>query len=141
MLEIPRILLMLGWNKRPLTYDDFLWACDLLGIKVQRPPMKTPGMYFDCRGRQIISLSSRLQGVSLWRVAFHELAHSQLHAPGLRCFCSGSVSKAEAEADALGLSSVLDQPKLYRILAEGELHDFPQKMIATRLKIAEQRLF
>jgi hypothetical protein len=141
MLEIPRIFRVLGWNKRPLTYDDFLWACDELEIKVQRPLMKTPGMYFECRGQQVVSLSSRLQGVSLWRVAFHELAHSQLHAPGLRCFCPGSVSKAESEADALGLSSVIDEPKLYRIIAEGELHDFPQKMVAARLKIAEQRLF
>jgi hypothetical protein len=64
-----------------------------------------------------------------------------LHAPGLRCFCPGSVSKAEAEADALALSSVIDEPKLYRIIAEGELHDFPQKMVNARMKIAEQRLF
>jgi hypothetical protein len=41
----------------------------------------------------------------------------------------------------LGLSTVSNKPKLYRIIAEGELHDFPQKMVAARLKIAEQRLF
>lgn len=141
MLVVPLIFRVLGWSKRPLAYDDFLWACDDLGILVQRPHMKTPGMYFDCRGRQIISLSSRLWGVELWRVAFHELAHSQLHAPGLRCFCRGSVSKAEAEAEVFGLVSVIDEGKLSRIVAEGELHDFPQKMVAARLKVAEQRLF
>lgn len=86
-MQVPRIFRVLGWNERPLTYEDFLWACDVLGILILRPSMRTPGMYFDCRGRPIISLSSRLQGVELWRVAFHELAHSQLHAPGLRCFC------------------------------------------------------
>lgn len=141
MLEVPRIFRVLGWNKRPLTYDDFLWACDELGIKVQRPPVKTPGMYFECRGQQVISLSNRLQGVSLWRVAFHELAHNQLHAPGLRCFCPGWVSKTESEAEALALCSVIDGPKLYRIVAEGELYDFPRKMVNARLKVAEHRLF
>lgn len=141
MLLIPRILVILGWNKRPLTYDDFLWACDELRIKVLRPPTKTPGMYFECRGAKIISLSSRLQGVSLWRVAFHELAHSQMHAPGLRCFCPGSVSKAESEAEAIGLSSVIDEAKLYKIIMEGELHDFPQKMMKARMKVLERRQF
>lgn len=140
-MHVPRIFRVLGWNERPLTYDDFLWACDLLGILILRPHMRTPGMYFECRGRPVISLSSRLQGVELWRVAFHELAHSQLHAPGLRCFCPRSVSKAEAEADALALSSVIDEPKLYRIIAEGELHDFPQKMMSARIKVLEQRQF
>ena len=141
MIVVPLIFRVLGWSRRPLTYADFLWGCDHLGNLVQRPHMKTPGMYFDCRGRQIISLSSRLWGVELWRVAFHELAHSQLHAPGLRCFCPRSVSKAEAEADALALSSVIDEPRLYRINAEGELHDFPQRMMSARIKVLEQRQF
>ena len=92
-------------------------------------------MYFECRGRRIISLNSRLQGVDPWPVSFHELAHSQLHAPGLRCFCPRSVSKA----DALALSSVIEEPRLYRIIAEGELHDFPQKMINAGIKLLEQR--
>jgi hypothetical protein len=36
---------------------------------------------------------------------------------------------------------VINEPKLYRIIAEGELHDFPQKMVAVRQKAVEQRLF
>lgn len=39
------------------------------------------------------------------------------------------------------LRSVIDEPKLYRIVAEGELHDFPPSMIAAKLKVAEQQLF
>lgn len=138
-MHVPRIFRVLGWNERPLTYEDFLWACDELGILLQRPHMRTPGMYFDRRGRQIISLSSRLQGVELWRVAFHELAHSQLHAPGLRCFCPRSVSKAEAEADDLGVTAVLDDGTLYRVMS-GELHDYPQKIVRARIGIAARRL-
>ena len=141
MLEVPRIFRVLGWNKRPLAYDDFLWACDDLGIMVQRTPTETRGMYFECRGAPVISLSDRLFGVELWHTAFHELAHSQLHAPGLRCFCPASVSKAESEAEALGVSSVIDEPTLIRIVADGELHDFPRRMLKARVRIRQRRQF
>lgn len=141
MLHVPHIFRVLGWNKRPLTYDDFLWACDELGIRVQRTPTQTRGMFFECRGEPIISLSARLLGVELWHTAFHELAHSQLHAPGLRCFSPASVSKAEAEAEALAVSSVLDEPSLIRIVGGGELHDYPRKLVMARIKLRQRRQF
>jgi hypothetical protein len=35
---------------------------------------------------------------------------------------------------------VIDGPKLYRIIVEGGLHDFPQKIANDRMKIAERLL-
>lgn len=51
-----------------------------------------------------------------------------------------SVSKAETEADDLGVTAVLDEGTLYRVMS-GELHDYPQKIVRARIGIAERRLF
>lgn len=136
MINVPRIFKSLGWNKRPLTFADFEWAAAALGVIVQRAPIVTPGMHFECKGRPVITLSSRLQGVRLWHVAFHELAHAALHPPGLRCFSPRYVSKAEGEAEFLSICSVLDEQTLYRILAHGELHDYPRQLVKERMRIA-----
>lgn len=135
MPRVPHILTLLGFNKRPLTFEDFEGACDQLGVKIQRANILTPGMYFVCRDVPIITLSSKLQGVRLWLVAWHELAHHLLHAPGLRCFSPGSVSKAEAEAELISLCAVIDEDTLFRILAYGELHDFPCDVMKKRMRL------
>ncbi|HZH33008.1 MAG TPA: hypothetical protein VEY11_19730 [Pyrinomonadaceae bacterium] len=138
MLNIPRILLSIGWNQRPLTWDDFEALCDYLGIEVQRVSMITPGMYFLCRDRPIISLSTKLYGVRLWLVAWHELAHHLLHAPGLRCYSSMSVSKCEAEAEFIGHYSILDENTLTGIISRGDLHDYPRDVLKRRLRMVDR---
>ena len=141
MLYIPRILIDLGWNRRPLTFDDFERTSDALGVVVQRAPIKTPGMYFVCDRQPFITLSNRICGLHLWLVAWHEMAHHLLHDPGLRCFSPGSVSKAEAEAEAISISAVLDEPTLRRIIGHSELHDLPRAIIKKRLRILSRRGF
>lgn len=135
MLNIPRILLSIGWNQRPLTWADFEALCEYFGIEVQRVSMTTPGMYFLCRDKPIISLSTKLYGVRLWLVAWHEMAHHLLHPPGLRCYSPMSVSKCEAEAEYLSLGSVLDENSLIRIVSHGELHDFPRDVLKRRMRM------
>jgi hypothetical protein len=137
-MNIPHLLKILGWNERPLTYIDFEVTCEQQDIQIVRPHMKTPGMYFHCEGVPVIALSDHLVGVQLWRVAWHEMGHHLLHPPGLRCFTRGTVSKIEAEADAIGLRAVLDDTTFYRILAEGELHDYPADILRKRMKMVKQ---
>lgn len=138
---VPGVLAALGFNHRPLTYPVFEDTSRALGVEVLRADTPTPGMYFVQRGKPFIGLSTRLSGVQLWYVAWHEMAHHLLHAPGLRCFSPRSVSKAEAEADDIALCAVIDDETLYRIIAFGELHDFPQKMMKARMKILERRIY
>jgi Zn-dependent peptidase ImmA (M78 family) len=138
MLNIPRILLTIGWNRRPLTWDDFEALCAHLKIEIQRAPIITPGMYFLCRDQPIISLSTKLYGVRLWLVGWHELAHHLLHAPGLRCYSPGSVSKCEAEAELIGHYSVLDESTLTGIISRGDLHDYPCDVIKRRLRMVDR---
>jgi Zn-dependent peptidase ImmA (M78 family) len=135
---IPHLLTLLGWNRRSLTFTDFEEACAQQEIIIQRADIKTAGMYFVCDDQPFITLSNQIEGVRLWLVAFHELTHHLLHPPGLRCFSPGSVSKAEAEAQILAICSVIDEATLYRILREGELHDFPKDMMRLRTRVVER---
>jgi Zn-dependent peptidase ImmA (M78 family) len=139
-VNLPHLLKLLGWNKRPLTYEDFEAACEQQEITVQRAPIKTLGMYFVCDDQPVITLSTKLHGVRLWLVAWHEMTHHLLHPPGLRCFSRGTVSKLEAQAQVIGICSVIDENTLYRILVHGELHDYPKDMLALRMKITAQHI-
>lgn len=139
MKYIPRILVVLGWNKRPLTFEDFEEACKHQEVEILWLHMPTRGMYFVCKGRPFIALSTRLFGIELWRTAWHEFGHYLLHQPALRYFSRGTLSKAEAEAEAISLCAVLDEPTLRRIIAHGELHDYPTKLINQRLRLLGRR--
>lgn len=136
-MHIPQLLRELGWNQRPLAYSDFEALCAHLGVEVLRAATATPGMYFVRAGRPFIGLSSKLSGVGLWCVAWHEMAHHLLHAPGLRCYSPSSVSKAEAEAELIALCAILDEETLTRLLAHGELHDYPRDLLNKRLRLLE----
>lgn len=135
MLAVPQQLLSLGWNQRQLTYTDFEAACEQHGIRILRANTKTLGMYFICEGIPHIGLSTKLCGVKLWFVAWHEFVHHLLHPPGLRCFTKGTIRKIEYEAHSLAICAVIDEDTLYRILANGELHDFPKDMMKLRMKV------
>lgn len=137
MFNVPHELIEIGWNRRPLSYTDFEILCKSSCIRVLRCGFPTPGMYFDCRDRPFIALSERLRGYRLWLVAWHELAHHLLHAPGLRCYSPMSVSKAEAEAELIALCAVLDERTLARIISLGELHDYPRELLQRRLRVME----
>jgi Zn-dependent peptidase ImmA (M78 family) len=134
-VNTPHIMKLIGIDQRSLTYTDFEIVCDQQEILVNRANIKTPGMYFVCEKRPVITLSSKLNGVRLWLVAWHEFAHHLLHPPGLRCFSRGTVSKMEAEAQRLAIRAVIDEDRFYRILAQGELHDYPADMLRLRMKM------
>ena len=126
------------WNERPYTFSDFESLCERTGARVQRAPVKTPGMYFVRSGQPIITLSDKLFGVKLWQVAWHEIGHHLLHPPGLRCYSPSSISKAEAEAEFLSLGSILDENTLIRIVSHGELHDYPRDLLKRRLRMVSR---
>jgi Zn-dependent peptidase ImmA (M78 family) len=137
-MRTPHLLELLGWNRRPLTFTDFEEACEQQEIIIQRANIKTAGMYFIREDQPFITLSNAISGVMLWLVAFHELTHHLLHPPGLRCFSPGSVSKAESEAQTYAICSVIDEATFYRILRDGELHDFPKDMMKLRMRVVER---
>ena len=137
-MNVPRVLIERGWNKRPLTFSDFESLCSEHGVLIQWVAMKTPGMFFVCEGQPFISLSKKLQGVLLWIVAWHEFAHYLLHPPGLRCFTNGTVNKIEEEAQSIALCCVIDEHTLFRILAHGELHDIPRKILEARARVLDR---
>lgn len=139
-MNVPDELIRLGWNTRQLTYADFENLCVRLNVVVQRVKMKTKGMYFVCEGRPFISLSSKLHGVELWLVAWHEMVHHLLHPPGLRCFTRGTVNKIEREAQSVALCAVIDENTLFNIVAHGELHDFPASMIDARMAVTLKQM-
>lgn len=136
-MNVPHVLSELGWNRRPLTYADFEALCAALGVEVLLKNVATPGMYFVRERRPFIGLSMRLSGVRLWLTAWHEMTHHLLHAPGLRCFSPSSISKAEAEANRIAVVAALDEETLFRIMARGELHDYPHRVVRERIKIAK----
>lgn len=137
-MNIPEVLLSLGWNSRPLDFSDFESVCEQLGITILRANTPTLGMYFTCEGKPFIGLSTKLHGVRLWLVAWHELVHHLLHPLGLRCFSRGTLNKIEAEAQNIAICAVIDENTLFRILAFGELHDFPEDMMKLRLQVFDR---
>lgn len=69
-----------GFGFRKLTFDDFMKACDRLGIIVARHQMPTLlGCYTRVAGSRVIFLDNQISGQRLNLVAFHELAHAVLH--------------------------------------------------------------
>lgn len=137
MPEIPRILTDIGWNRRPLGWDDLEAVCAELGVVTQRPDMKTLGMYFERDGVEFISVSSRICGYEQWHAGWHEFSHKLFDSPGLRCYSPSSISKSEAKADFIATVALLDEKTLWRLI-NGELHDYPHKLVKKRMRWLER---
>ena len=80
-------LRQLGWNRRVLSYDDFLQACEVAEVTVLELAFRRlPGIYTNYCGWPIIGLRKGLREPRRSLVAWHEMGHHLLHAPGIQCY-------------------------------------------------------
>jgi Zn-dependent peptidase ImmA (M78 family) len=134
----------LGWNKRPLTEEDFFRICRRERIAVQEMPLSVRGFYGVCKARRFIALDSKMRGVARLFTAYHELGHHFLHAPKatmqVNYFHLREEPRVKLEADAFAAVALLPEPKLRRMLSipvEEWEPGFTAEMIEFRLKVLE----
>ena len=142
MIHLARKVAHLGWNRRPLSEDDFFRICRREKIAVQEMPLSVRGFYGVCKGRRFIALDSKMRGVARLFTAFHELGHHFLHAPKataqVNYFHLREEPKVKFEADAFAVVSLLPEPKLRRMLTTLEEEwepGYTAEMIEFRLKV------
>jgi len=82
MKSIPSRLYALGWNRRVLTFDDFLAVCQRERVVVYETRMRWRGLYFFDSGQPVILLDERLRGHQRTLTAWHELGHHLFAVPG-----------------------------------------------------------
>jgi Zn-dependent peptidase ImmA (M78 family) len=134
--------LHIGWNRRPLSEDDFHRLCRRFCITVVEMPLATNGFYYCVKRRHFIAVSSRLSHTQKLLVMFHEFAHFLMHSPDSNTTASfhgiGKKTRKEREADAFALCALI--PKSW-IETRGinELIDegFPAKLLKERFQVYE----
>lgn len=134
-------LLRLGWNKRPLTEEDFYKLCKRFRIKVTEMPLVTGGFYYCVGGRHFIAYDSRLQPGKKLLVQFHELAHYLMHVPDMGVTASfhgvGRRTRKEKEADAFALCALIPKTWIETRTVQELIEDegLDEKMVADRLAV------
>lgn len=108
--------LRIGWNRRPLSEDDFHRICRRFRITVVEMPLRTNGFYYCVKRRNFIAIDSKLPPTRKLLVMFHELAHFLMHAPETNTTASfhgiGRKNRKEREADAFALCAIIPKPLL-----------------------------
>jgi Zn-dependent peptidase ImmA (M78 family) len=112
--------LRIGWNKRPLTEDDFHRLRKRLKValvEVESEDMDWKGFYTLAFGKiPTIILNARLRGIERLRVLWHEMGHHLFHAPATCFFSCNSIDKAEVEANAFANIALLPESMMERML-------------------------
>jgi Zn-dependent peptidase ImmA (M78 family) len=142
MKWVPRKLLDLGWNRRPLTQEDFDLCCSECGVEVVELPIPEPdvgGIYLMRRGLPVIIINEAAGGLRRLFAEFEELAHHLLHSPDVRFSLHSTESKLDNEAKALAVCALIPEPTLRRMLQEGMYEDdcFPHELLAYRVQVLE----
>ena len=123
-----------GWNVRQFSIEDFYYFCNLAEVEIIEERTGHIGLYDMIAGVPVIILSPSIAGYfKLW-VAFHELAHCWLHAPGAG-FLHGS-NVVEEQADIIASCAVLPRP----LLEQDQLsyvieEDYPASLIKLRFDV------
>jgi Zn-dependent peptidase ImmA (M78 family) len=130
----------MGYNERVFTDDDFDLICEQCGIYVTEQKIKWHGYFTVCEGTPAIVINKRLRGVDRLVVAFHEVGHYLLHAPGTAFFCNGSVSKSEYEAQRFAAWALIPRPLMEdKTLSEiQEEFGYPTALMRFRQRIFDQ---
>jgi Zn-dependent peptidase ImmA (M78 family) len=130
---IPQTLRQIGWNRRPLSLDDFYEACERARITVIEDAIDDFGYYFELHGQRAIALDKRLAPLDRAHVAFHEFAHAAWHAPGH--YVDSHI--VDAQADIIAHCALLPRPWLYRFTVNELMatpHDYPRWLIERRIE-------
>ena len=130
-----------GWNKRPLTEDDFHRLCKRNRITVDEMPLRVSGFYYCLLGRHYIAVNSRLGPHAKLFVMFHEFAHFLMHAPDDGVTANfhgfGKRSRKELEADAFALCAILPRQKVEARSPQELIEEdgFPDDLVAKRIEL------
>lgn len=135
--------LKIGWNRRPLTEEDFHRLCsrfDVFLVEVDSEDMLWNGFYTIVAGHPTIVVNARLAGLARLRTLFHELGHHLFHAPATCFFSRASVDKAESEARAFAIACLIPEPMLRRLLTWDMFEEdcFPLELLKERMALADQ---
>jgi Zn-dependent peptidase ImmA (M78 family) len=134
--------LHIGWNRRPLSEDDFHRLCKKFRVTVVEMPLETDGFYYCVKRRHFIAVSSRLSSTQKLLVMFHEFAHFLMYSPDSNTTANfhglGRKTRKEREADAFALCALI--PKSW--IETGDIRElidegFPTKMLKERVQVYE----
>jgi Zn-dependent peptidase ImmA (M78 family) len=134
--------LRIGWNKRALSEVDFhrlRKKLRVLLVEIDHDDMEWKGLYTHEFGPPTIIINARLRGLERLRVLFHELGHHIFHAPATCFFSDDTVNKAEEEAKAFALVSLIPKSMIKRMLTWSLFEDdlLPVELLKQRLKILD----
>jgi hypothetical protein len=132
MKAIPQTLQRLGWNRRPLTLDDFETFCEAERITIIEHPCDEWGYFFEpAPGLRAIALDTRLDTFNRTHVAWHEAGHAIWHAPGHYL----DIALIDAEADIVAHCALLPRPLLFTRTYDELRHDYPDWLIVQRVAL------
>lgn len=133
-----------GWNKRPLSEDDFFLLCKRFGVVTIEEDLSKEGLYFCAHGGHYISFDKGLPDRERVFVMFHEFAHFLMHEPSTAPTAAfhgvGPKTRAETEADIFALAAVLPL-SLIKCRTPQELIDegFTPDMVRARFELYDTR--
>jgi Zn-dependent peptidase ImmA (M78 family) len=136
-------------HERSATEEDFYAFCAEKRVEVVHTPDISHGVYVMFAGRHFIFLNSKLRGLMLLYVMYHELAHYLFHAPSrsdyaveffdphVESFRSRTRRKIHCEAEAVAAWLLIPTMELHTVLQSHDtyLSDELQVLIATRLDL------
>lgn len=108
-MRVPRPLAALGFNYRPLQWQDFESLCKREDILLFITPMPRRGFYRVVRGVSCIGLDKRLPYSLLQETAWHEIGHYFLHSPELHLYGHPNKPKTEYQAQVVAACALIPQ--------------------------------
>ncbi|HLL74852.1 MAG TPA: ImmA/IrrE family metallo-endopeptidase [Pyrinomonadaceae bacterium] len=132
-----------GWNRRPLTEDDFHRLRERYGVALSEEDsedMIWKGIYTVIDGVPTIIINAKLKGLERLWTLFHELGHHLLHSPATCFFSEDTVRKAQSEANVFAAIALIPE-KYVRQMYLWELYDcdeFAAKLFQIRLEVFER---
>ena len=127
---------------RSATEDDLFEFCSRRNIELVFSPQVSAGIYVMFAGEHFIFLNSRLVGLRLLHVAFHEIGHYLLHVPARRRYAAEFYQlhdreRTHCQAETVAALLLLPPSELHLVLRSPEVYgsDDLQTLIGRRLDL------
>lgn len=129
-------------GSRSATEDDLFEFCVQRGITIEHSPEVSAGIYVMFAGEHFVFLNSKLRGLRMLHVAFHEIGHYLLHVPKGREFAAEFYQlhdreRSHCEAESVAALLLLPPRDLHLVLQSPETYacDDLQTLIGLRLDL------
>lgn len=129
-------------GSRAATEDDLFEFAARRNIELVFSPEVSAGIYVMFGGEHFVFLNSRLAGLRLLHVAFHEIGHYLLHVPtreryAAEFFAAHAKAKHHCEAEAVAALLLLPPCELHLALQSPEVYasDELRELIGLRLDL------